>query len=194
MASEASRPRRKIPRGTFWLGGFVGIALGLPLLSLTVLALARHLGVPDAEASIDRVAALAGIFAGLPALLSSGGVARVVAHRMAEIGPDASVRVGVKAGIWTMAVAGMGLIVLVALPEGALPEQRSHWIPLIIAGCVDGALTGAAIGFLTGMRQRRHATAEANPVSLAAIPPVEVIDSAFPDVEPIVPIAKKAAP
>jgi hypothetical protein len=166
------RARRKIPRGTFWLGGFAGLALALPLVTLVVLGFARHMGVPDAEASIDRVAMIALVFAGLPALVSGGGVARVAAHRMAERGIS-SIRVAAQ----TMAVAGLGLTLLVALPEGELATHRLQWIPLLLMGALAGAATGIAIGILVGKRQARHDA------------PVEEAPA-----EPVAPVAEEQTP
>ena len=78
--------QRKTPRGTFWIGGAVGLALGLPLLSMLLYAIAAGVGVGDPATSIDRIGRIALAFAGFPAFLTGGGVARLAAHRTAGAG------------------------------------------------------------------------------------------------------------
>src|SRR5215470_5143980 len=58
---------RKIPRGTFWIGGLAALALGLPLTTLALAFLAErlHIGRPDATQA--QIGTMAAIFAGLPA-------------------------------------------------------------------------------------------------------------------------------
>src|SRR5262249_46548459 len=106
---------RKIPRGTFWIGGLAALALGLPLTTLALAFLAErlHIGRPDATQA--QIGLMAAIFAGLPAFLTGGGVARLVAHRLAE-SPAPRVWRGLVLAVLAMALGGIGIMVLAAVP------------------------------------------------------------------------------
>lgn len=140
---------RKIPRGTFFIGGLACVALCLPLTTLAMQLLGRRFGLLRADASIPLLAL---VFAGLPAFLTGGGVARLVAHRLAEE-PSGHA--------WTtaaapMAIAGVGLLLLTAVPTGGLPEKPAQWWPLGVAGLLAGFVTGVAIALLVGPRTLRY--------------------------------------
>ncbi len=145
---------RKTPRWTFSIGGAVGVALGVPLASLTLLALLSAVGTGDADAGLTRIVRLSVIFAGLPAFLSGGGVARLVAHRLAEGAPG--MRRALPIGVAAMAAAGAGLEILTAVPVGGMPDDRIAWLGVAGTGAISGALTGLAIAALVGMRVARH--------------------------------------
>jgi hypothetical protein len=147
---------RKIPRGTFLLGGSVGGALGIALQVLGIFGLTQVLRWGPLEAGIDRILSISLIFAGFPTFLAAGGVARLVSHRLAEK-PAGGLGRAVLRGALAMAAAGMGLALLCAVPLDALPEKPQHWAPMFGVGALAGAVTGAAIGVLVAMRQRRHA-------------------------------------
>jgi hypothetical protein len=152
---------RKIPRGTFWIGGLAALALGLPLTTLTLVILAAHHHIGRHDVPEDQVALMAAIFAGLPGFITGGGVARLVAHRLVESAAPSTGR-AVALGAAAMALGGIGMVVLTAVPLGGLPEQSVAWWPLGAAGAAVGAITGAAIGVLAGGRALRHrARAEA---------------------------------
>lgn len=153
---------RKVPRWNFWLGAWVAILVGLPLVSVAVYLLAGT-GLGDVASPLPRVMRFALIFAGLPAFLSGGGVARLVAHRVAEAParPRGLLHALVRPlliAAFAMGAAGIGLTYLVVVPLGGMPERAQAWAPVAAAGFVAGALTGLAIGALVGLRQRRHAT------------------------------------
>jgi MFS family permease len=149
---------RKIPRGTFWLGGLAGVGVCLPLTTLALVALAQrfHVG-PQAsgDAAEADVALFAAIFAGLPTFLAGGGVARLVAHRLAESKAPSSRRGLVIAAI-AMGIAGIGAALLTAVPLGGLPENPRAWWPILVAGLVAGFVAGIAIGLLVAGRTIRH--------------------------------------
>ena len=147
---------RKIPRGTFLLGGLAGGALAVALQVLGIFGLTQVLRWGPLEAGIDRILTISMIFAGFPAFLAAGGVARLVSHRLAEK-PDGGLGTAVMRGALAMAAAGLGLALLCAVPLDALPEKPLHWAPMFGVGALAGALAGAAIAVLTRMRQRRHA-------------------------------------
>ena len=163
----------KPPRGTFWIGGAVGLALGLPLLSLMLLLAARVLAVGDPTNGLDRIGRMALAFAGFPAFLTGGGVARLAAYR-----PRALL-----AGTLAMGAAGIGLAYLTAVPLGGMPEDPIRWAWLALAGLTSGAVTGLAIAGLVETRHRRLSA----PKPLPAPVPVE----AEPEPEPE-PVAEPA--
>jgi len=146
---------RKIPRGTFWIGGLAALALGLPLTTLALSLLAERMHIGRADATELQIGLLALIFAGLPAFLTGGGVARLVAHRTVE-SPAPTARRAIALGTAAMALGGIGIMVLVAVPLGGLPERSVRWWPLAAAGIGVGAVTGLAIGVLAGGRALRH--------------------------------------
>jgi hypothetical protein len=146
---------RKIPRGTFVAGGLAGVALGLPLLALALEAVAHTFRVGPTDSSRAHILLFAGIFAGLPTLLSGGGVARLVAHRLAESATPRAGR-GVLLGAIAMAIAGIGAALLTVVPLGNLPEKPAAWWPFLAAGLAVGAVTGVAIGLLVAGRTLRY--------------------------------------
>src|SRR5688572_3205202 len=147
---------RKTPRWTFLIGGSVGLALGVPLASLTLFVLEHLISPPDAAFGLGRIARLSAMFAGFPAFLSGGGAARLVAHRLAE--GSSEPRRALLLGAAAMAVAGSGILVLTAVPSGAMPDTSLAWASVVGAGAISGGLTGLAIGALIGMKVKRHAT------------------------------------
>lgn len=146
---------RKIPRGTFLTGGLSAMALGVPLTTVGIFGLTQRLGWGPLVVPLDQIFWICLIFSGFPAFLAGGGVARTVAHRMAE-NPDMSVARGLTLGSLTMSVAGIGLAVLTAVPLGTLPDDPRHWAPLGGVGLAAGLLTGLACSVLVALRQRRH--------------------------------------
>ena len=146
---------RKIPRGTFGLGGLAAAALYLPLITLALQALARLAHVGAAGATDAQILLYAAIFAGIPIFLTGGGVARLVAHRLAESHVPSLAR-GLIAGVLAMGIAGAGLALLAAVPLGGLPEKPERWWPIFAAGVAAGAVTGLAIGLLVASRTLRH--------------------------------------
>jgi hypothetical protein len=148
--------RRKIPLETFWIGAAVGVCLGVPLATLAIYALPRVFGVGEAESSMGRIARLSVIFAGFPAFLAGGGVARLVAHRYAERVAKGTLGADLAVGAAAGALAGIGTVVLTAVPVGGMPEIPLAWLWVIAVGAISGALTGSAIGVLIGVRMRRR--------------------------------------
>jgi uncharacterized membrane protein YbhN (UPF0104 family) len=145
---------RKIPRGTFLLGGLGAVALSVPLLSIGIYTLTQELGWGPKVASLDDIFWISLIFSGFPALVVGGGVARLVAHRCAE--QDLSLPRALILGALTLGLGGIGLALVTALPLGALPEDPRHWSPLGGVGLLAGALTGLALSILVALRGRRH--------------------------------------
>jgi len=147
--------RRKVPRGTFWIGGLTAVALGIPLHVLGIAALSQRLGWGPPQLELDRILIISSIFSGFPAFLAGGGVARLCAHRLAER-PGAGVRHALARALPAMGLAGLGLALLCAVPLGLLPDDPRRWGPLGATGLAAGVITGLAIAILAGMRHRRH--------------------------------------
>jgi O-antigen/teichoic acid export membrane protein len=145
---------RKIPRGTFWLGAFASVAMGLPIVSFALFMLAQRVGIGDPTASLAHILTLAGIFAGVPTLLSGGGVARLVAHRLVE--QKRSMWRGLAIATAAMSLVGVAMTTLVAVPLGGMPDRPVQWAPIFAVGLAIGAVTGLAVGLLTAMRVKRH--------------------------------------
>ncbi len=142
--SETTRTPVYPPAGAFLRGALVGIGVVLPLVILVVFGLSR-IGIGDPATPFVRVVELALMFAALPAALTAGGVARF-AGREALLSDEPSVAVACKAGAKVFAPAGVGLVLLTALPLGKLPEQSWLWIWIAVVGALTGALAGVAIG------------------------------------------------
>jgi uncharacterized membrane protein YhaH (DUF805 family) len=137
----------KIPRGTFWIGAFCGLVLGVPLLTLALLPFARRVAV-------DALFWHAAVFAGLPALVTAGGAARLVAARLAERDRPPTLAAALALGLPVMGVAGVGLGVLVLVPVG--PPDPIAWLPSLAAAAGAGLVVGAAVALLIGARQKRR--------------------------------------
>lgn len=141
---------RDPPRWGFWKGLLVGITLEIPAISAAVFLLPRlGLGAATQPMLIVRMTSL---FAGLPALLTSGGIGRLAAYESVKRSRRAAIaRV---AGVH--ALAGVMLTFIAALPHGYLPRSPWQWIALVVAGGAAGALCGAAIGSMcTGAPPRQ---------------------------------------
>ena len=158
---------RKIPRGTFWIGGLASLALGVPLLALGIHAVSDPFGLARRPVPLDQTFWISLAFAGVPALISGGGVARLVAHRLAEH-PNLGVQNALWRGGGAMAAAGIGLAILAGVPLGTLTENPVTWIPVCLAGLFAGALTGVAVSLLAALRQRRFAPPAQTPGDVAA--------------------------
>jgi hypothetical protein len=136
-----------IPSGTFWIGAFCGLLLGVPLLTLAIAAGER--GV-----ALDTILSHAAIFAGFPALITTGGVARLIAARLAQRDRPPTIGAALAIGLPVMALAGAGLGMLVLVPLG--PPTPGTWGPMLAGAAAAGLATGAALAVLVGVRQRRH--------------------------------------
>ena len=135
-----------------------GLSLGVPLLTSGIYALSQRFSWGPREVSLDRIFVLSLIFSGFPAFVTAGGVARLVAHRIAER-PERGLGWAVARAASAMGLAGIGLALICAVPLGVLPEQPKYWWPLAIVGAAAGSVTGIAVAILAGMRQRRRAAA-----------------------------------
>lgn len=139
---------RAIPRSTFWLGGFVGAAAALPLLVFSLSRVSLFDPAPIWDLLLEGA-----VFGGLPALLTAGGIARLVAHRTAERGTGFGA--GIARGALGMALVGAALAVILAVAQPGSPEDPQGWALVAAAGLPAGIAAGIAVGLVAVSRQRR---------------------------------------
>jgi hypothetical protein len=133
------------PRWAFFKGFLMGAAIEVPLLATTVWLLAR-LGIGDPDVSFMRFMRLTTVFCGIAALFTAGGIGRLAAQGTVDGGRKRAVFVAMRAH----AAAGVGLLIIAAVPHGHLPVTPWEWVLLASAGLVPGAVCGVIIGFVCG--------------------------------------------
>src|SRR5688572_6624150 len=133
------------PRWAFWKGLLTGAAIEIPLLALTVWALAR-LGVGNPDVELMRIVGLTAVFAGVAAVLTAGGVGRVAAYALVDTGGRR--RRAIFRAARAHAAASAGLVIIAAIPHGRLPEAPVDWLAFPAGGLVCGAVAGTIIGFV----------------------------------------------
>jgi hypothetical protein len=141
---------RRVHRLTFWVGAGLGLGVTLPLLCVGFAILARA-GIVTDEPGL-RVARFAMIFAGLPAFVSGGGVARLTAHRMLEVPGYRVVRTAFSRATPAMAIVGAGLMIVLGVPLGGMPEEPWRWSFLALAGAIAGIPAGLSIAWWAARR------------------------------------------
>lgn len=134
-----------MPRWAFFKGVLTGAAIEIPILAVTVWALAQ-IGLADPDADFMRIMRLTSVFAGIAALCTAGGIGRLAAFASAFGGRRRAVWVAARAH----AVASAGLVIIATIPHGHFPNGPWGWLGLASAGLVPGAICGAAIGFVCG--------------------------------------------
>lgn len=144
-AARPRRERRKRPRRGFAKGAAVGALVVIPLISLAIFGVGR-LGLGGERPSIIAALRLVFVFAALPGLLTAGGIGRLAAQASLDGGRPRAIWVAGRAA----AVAGVGLAVVGAIPNGVIPDAHAGWAILGLAGLVAGALGGVAIGLACG--------------------------------------------
>lgn len=132
------------PRWAFWKGLLIGVAIEIPLLALTVWALAR-VGVGNPDADLMHIVRLTAVFAGVAALLTAGGIGRVAAYGLVDTGSRGR---AIFRAVRAHAAASAGLVVIAAIPQGRLPEAPLGWLAFPAAGLAAGAIAGVLIGFV----------------------------------------------
>lgn len=133
------------PRWAFWKGLLAGAAIEIPLLAVTVWALAR-LGFGNPEVELMQIVRLTAVFAGVAALLTAGGIGRVAAYALVDTGGRR--RRAIFRAARAHAAASAGLVVIAAIPHGRLPEAPIDWLAFPAGGLVCGAACGTIIGFI----------------------------------------------
>ena len=136
------------PRWGFFKGLITGAVIEVPALAAGVWLLAR-LGVGDPGAPFMHVLRLAAVFAGTAALLTAGGVGRLAAHASVDkIGGGRKRAVAVAAR--AHAAAGVGLLLIAAIPAGGMPGHSWKWLAYPCTGALVGAACGAVVGLVCG--------------------------------------------
>jgi hypothetical protein len=141
---------RRVHRLTAWVGAGLGLAVALPLVCFAFLLLAKA-GVVATQPGV-RVARFALVFAGLPTLLAGSGAARLAAYRALEVPGYRVVRTVFAHATPAMAIAGAGLMILVGVPLGGMPEQSWRWSLLALAGALAGIPAGLVIAWWVARR------------------------------------------
>ncbi|HKE17119.1 MAG TPA: hypothetical protein VKB80_19730 [Kofleriaceae bacterium] len=142
------------PPGAFLKGAVVGLVLLVPLTALAVYVLGR-LDIGDPEASYYTIVAFVAVFAGLPAIITVGGIGRAAASALVRPGerggPSASTRVS---AIYT-AFTAVGLVLLTVVPLGEVPTALGTWLWIVALGGATGALGGFVLGLWVAYGSRK---------------------------------------
>jgi hypothetical protein len=129
------------PRWAFFKGMLAGTAIEVPVIALAVWMLARF-GVGDPSLGYLRIMRLTAVFAGIPALLTAGGIGRLAAYSFVDGGRRRALFAAARAH----AVASAGLVLIAAIPHGHLPARYAAlWLAYPAAGILVGAACGALI-------------------------------------------------
>jgi hypothetical protein len=142
------------PPNAFLKGAVIGLILVVPLTALAVYALGR-LDIGDPQASYYSIIAFVAVFAGLPAIITVGGIGRAAASALVKPGDgdrtSACTRV---AAIYT-ALTTVGLVLLTVVPLGEVPTEVGTWLWIVAIGGVTGALGGFVLGVWIGYGSRK---------------------------------------
>jgi hypothetical protein len=147
--------RRALPRGAFVRGAITGLVLAVPATAAVVYLLSRHGIGGDATAPFARVIAFTAVFAGLPALLSAGGIGRVAA-RAATGNVRRPLAAAILAAMLPFGAAVAGLVFLTIVPLGALPATAEDWAIAAGAGVGAGIACGVVLGLWIGTSPERE--------------------------------------
>src|SRR5262249_57404253 len=116
-------------------GAFCGACLGVPLLTLGV-------ALADPVHAVDEILIHVAIFAGVPATVTAGGVARLAADRLADSAAPRW-RAALKTTLPALGVAGARLGVLIGVPLRTPSLARA-----VVAAAAAGIVLGAAEAWL----------------------------------------------
>jgi hypothetical protein len=150
LSQEEPAPAPRIPRRTPWIGAAAGLLLFLPLACASLLlGAAFHLRAPT---PVDRLFVVALVFAGLPALISGWGIARLAAYRALEVPVYRVLRTAIGHASATAIIAGAGLAILIAVPLGGTNELASAWALQAGLGGLTALPGGIALGWWAARR------------------------------------------
>jgi hypothetical protein len=136
------------PRWGFFKGFLTGAVIEVPALASGVWLLAR-LGIGNPDAPFMRMLRLAVVFAGIAAVLTAAGIGRLAAYASVDrVGGGRRRAMAVAAR--AHAAAGVGLLLIAAIPVGHMPGHSLAWLAYPLAGGAVGAVCGAAIGLVCG--------------------------------------------
>lgn len=149
----------------------MGITLEIPAISAAVFLLPR-LGLGQAAPAM-LVVRMTSLFAGLPALVTSGGIGRLAAYESVK----RRRREAIARAAGVHAIAGVMLTFIAALPHGYLPSTALGWGALVTVGAAAGALCGAAIGMMCTGAPPRQVTEMISLVKRPGVTLRQLIDS-----------------
>ena len=142
------------PPNGFLKGAVLGLLLLVPLTALAVYLLGR-LGVGDPQASYYSIIAFAAVFAGLPAMVTAGGVGRAAASALVRPGERGGPAACTRVATIDTALTGIGLVLLTVVPLGEVPTEVGTWVWIIVLGAATGALGGFVLGLWIGYGSRK---------------------------------------
>ena len=138
VPSQRTSTTKPAPQG-FAKGAGLGALVVIPLFSLGIF-IANRMGLGDQRPSMIAIVRLTVVFAGLPVVVTCGGVGRLAAQGSRHGGRWRGAWIGGR----SLAVAGIALIILAAVPTEVIPGSRAGWIALAVVGMMGGALIGLA--------------------------------------------------
>ncbi len=86
------------------------------------------------------------MFAGLPAIVTTGGIGRAAARALVRPGPRGGAAAGIRVAVVQTALATFGLVVLTVVPLGEVPTTLGHWVLIVLVGASCGAMAGFVLG------------------------------------------------
>lgn len=123
----------------------MGILALIPAVAATVWAAGAVAGLGPQPTMIEALR-LTALFAGLPAVVTAGGVGRLAGQASLGGGRPRAMWVAALA----LAFAGGALVVIAAVANQVVPWTPAGWLALIGAGAAAGALAGLGIGLACG--------------------------------------------
>jgi hypothetical protein len=138
-----------VPRDAFLRGAIVAMMVALPATAGAAMFLSSIDVGGDPLAPFERVLAFAAVFAGVPALISIGGVGRLAA-RASAFAPRRRTAAAISAALPACGAIGAGLTILTLVPLGAVPASTEDWALAAGAGVVAGFVPGAILGLWIG--------------------------------------------
>ena len=120
----------------------LGLTVWIPLTALAVYLLTRMAG-SSISPSFTQTIIITTIFAGLPALLTAGGIGRGTARATLTRWQRRTI---LALAMAQTAVAGAGLAFLSLVPLGDVPSAVERWLTVAAGGAAAGAIAGLMIG------------------------------------------------
>lgn len=154
----------------FAKGVLVGGIVEIPVLSGATYLLAR---LAESQVPAMEIVRTTTLFAGLPALITAGGLGRLAAHECAQ----RSRRGAILHTCAVHALASMLLVLIAAIAQDLWPTSGLRWVALASAGALAGASAGAAIGVVCAGATPRQVTDVLSLVKLPAATLRQLIDS-----------------
>lgn len=154
----------------FAKGVLVGGIVEIPALSGATYLLAKLAASQVLAMEIVRTTTL---FAGIPALVTAGGLGRLAAHECAR----SNRRSAILHTCAVHALAGVMLVLIASIAQDLWPPSAWAWIALVGAGAAAGAGAGAAVGVVCAGATPRQVTDVLSLVKLPAATLRQLIES-----------------